>query len=243
MIKLRNPLQGLVRNWRPALLLALFAAIVHSQLASAHYFSPQMEATVIDPDGKPVAGAIVLVSWDLHKALTNYPLGQLMVAEAVTDGAGRFRIPAWGPLTPPEGNMNGSQPTVHIFRRGFIPLIVDNSDDPMKGSPGSVIHFRFQDQNLTLTPYKGEPAAYERSLQMLLYGLEGIYQRGQGGTCRWKTAYRMLLALEEVKAELEIHGAGSTLRQADAYVANVTRKGCEDPEQFFKEKRGQPASI
>jgi len=242
-VQIENQQPGFFRKWRLIVLAALLAVLGYGLLGSAQYSSPQMEATVITPDGKPVAGAIVVVSWDLHKALTNYPLGPLMVAEAVTDSAGRFRIPAWGPLHPPEGSLNGSQPTVRIFRRGFIPLIVFNDDDPMKGSPGKVIHFRFQNRHLTLTPFKGDPAAYEESLQMLLYSLTGIYKSGQVGACHWKTAYRMLLALEELKAELEIVGAGNTLKQADAYVGNATQMGCEEPEQFFMKKRGQPGSA
>jgi uncharacterized GH25 family protein len=50
--------------------------------------------------GTPIAGAVVLVNWQL-KGMEGFPQGQLAIFERVTDAQGRFEIPAWGPKRPP----------------------------------------------------------------------------------------------------------------------------------------------
>lgn len=222
----------LSRGWRRCLKFWLPVLFVLSLFIPNYYYSPEMVARVVGGDGKPVAGAIIVVSWNMNRGWTNYPLGSLAVAEAVTDAQGWFRVPAWGPLQS-DDSMNVTQPVVRIFKPGFTPLIVDNVEGVGMTSANSIIRFRFQHQTLTLQRYSGVPAAYEKELDSLVTSLNAIYVHSPQHKCYWRDTYRILLALENEKVKLVQHGAGQMLPVATQYAG----LSCADAQRFFQEKR------
>jgi hypothetical protein len=96
--------------------LAVCVPISGCQTSLFGWSSPEMVARVATPDGAPVAGAIVVANWNIEGPWNGASLGQLAIAEAVTDQNGTFRIPAWGPRSPAKGHIRIDEPTVRIFR-------------------------------------------------------------------------------------------------------------------------------
>ncbi len=143
--------------------------------------SPEIVARVATPDGTPVAGAIVVANWNIEGPWNGASLGQLAIAEVVTDQNGTFRIPAWGPRSIPKGHIRIDEPTVRIFKPGFMPLIIKNYEgDPMKAADYSIA-FRLQNQTIELTPFKGSLIEYESKLNNLLNSLNVLLRGGGGG--------------------------------------------------------------
>lgn len=197
--------------------------------------SPEIVARVATPDGTPVAGAIVVASWDIEGPWNGASLGQLAIAEVVTDQHGTFRIPAWGPRSIPKGHIRIDEPTVRIFKPGFVPLIIFNNEGvPMKAADYTIA-FRLQNQTIELTPFKGSLIEFESKMVHLQDSLDRIFW-GQSVGCYWKDLPRLLLALQDSKIELAESGAGKTLRYAYQYGgANPTQ--CGDAKQFFMNYR------
>ncbi|MDO8654656.1 MAG: hypothetical protein Q7R66_20995 [Undibacterium sp.] len=152
------------------------------------------------------------------------------IAEVVTDQDGKFKIPAWGPRFLLKGTIRQDEPTLRIFKPGYLPLITDNYDGvPMRAASSSIV-FRLQNKDIELTPFKGSLFDYEPELKSLHTSLEIIYRSVDG--CYWKKTPRLLLALQALKMNLAEDGAGNTLRFAYQY-AGINQPQCGDAKQFF----------
>lgn len=204
------------------------------QLIPFGWSSPEMQARIVMPGGEPVAGAIVVANWNITGYWNGASLGQLEIAEVVTDKDGLFRIPAWGPRFLSKGVIQIDEPTVRIFKTGFIPLIISNYEGvPMKAADHHIV-FRLQNQSIELVPFKGSLVDYESQLTSITEELSTIFwARGADG-CYWKRMPRLLLAFERLKIELGKVGAGKTLNFAHEY-ASTTQPQCGDAKQFFKD--------
>ena len=201
--------------------------------------SPEIVARVVTPDGAPVAGAIVVANWNIEGPWNGASLGQLAIAEVVTDHNGTFRIPAWGPRSIPKGHIRIDEPTVRIFKPGFMPLIIKNYEGvPMKAADYSIA-FRLQNQTIELTPFKGSLVEYESKLNRLLDSLNVLLRGGVAAEgCNWRHIPRLLLSLENLKIELAEHGAGKALSYAYQY-GGTDRSVCGDAKQFFMGYRSE----
>jgi hypothetical protein len=207
-----------------------------SLFASSHS-APPMEARIVAPDGTPIAGAIVVASWSMRAAGSNFPVGPLAVGEAVTDVDGRFRIPGWGPRQARDGSINIAEPQVRVFKPGFVPLVLDNFAGVPMWSASSVIVFRFQNQNLTMAPFAGGLAEYEQVLDPLLNSLNVIFRTPVRDGCLWRETPRLLLSLEDLKFKLAENNGGYTIPLARNRARQRGSPECGDPQQFFQEKR------
>lgn len=203
-------------------------------LYSSVWYSPRIEARVAGPDGKPLAGAIVVASWTIEEWFSGAPLAQAALAEVVTDKDGRFRISAWGPRVVTGGSIRIDEPTVRVFHPGFVPAVIKNDEGvPMK-SADRIISFRLQNQTIALRPFHGTLLQYEAALAPLTTSLEPLYFGRAAGACYWRQTPRLLLALQDLKLELAAQGAGDSLRLAYQY-ASTGQPQCGDAEQFFKD--------
>ena len=213
----------------------LFSGSVLSLLAiwvmtPSVWFSTEMQARVVTPGGVPVAGAIVVANWNITGPWNGASLGQLEIAETVTDKDGQFRIPAWGPRFLSKGVIMIDQPTVRIFKPGFIPVIVDNYEGvPMKAAEHNMV-FRRQNQSIELTPFKGGLIEYESTLIEFDRSLGIIYDGADG--CYWKKTPRLLLSLQDLKMKLVDQGRGESLPFAYQH-ASINQPQCGDAKQFF----------
>ena len=116
-----------------------------SATARAQFFfsSDELSATVVNGNGKPVAGALVVVTWKLEQGkLHGYSYKTLHEAEVVTDARGVFRVPAWGSkYAGLFWNLGGSSPQAHVLKKGYKVEVLRNYTSSFGGftCPGSKI--------------------------------------------------------------------------------------------------------
>lgn len=197
------------------------------------WYSPEMRARVVAPDGSPVAGAIVLASWNVEESFSGASLRQASIAEVVTDLDGWFQIRAWGPLLITSGSIRIDEPTVRIYKPGFVPRVLKNYENVPMSSAGLVIRFRFQDQTITLQRFEGSLVEYEATVSPLVSSLSIIYDGAGAEFCYWRKTPRLLLALQDLKLKLAVQGAGNSLRLAHHYASIAPNVQCGNAQQYF----------
>jgi len=107
-----------------ALALGLSPLVAHGEVI---YSGKAIEGMVIDRVSKqPIEGAVVVASWELYRA-KGFEGGErdtLKQTQVVTDAAGRFFIPGWGPrIISPLWNLEDETPSVVAFKPGMRPMI------------------------------------------------------------------------------------------------------------------------
>jgi hypothetical protein len=122
------------RNLGLSLFLSIIASVVTlpACVTRLTYTAEPMEAKVIDADTKePLEGVIVVAHWQLETGTAggNYPAGQLMVMEAVTDKAGKFSFPGFGPKTVWDSFLIDKDPELLLFKSGYNYLRLTNPYD------------------------------------------------------------------------------------------------------------------
>jgi len=121
-----------------ALALGLLSAPARAQF---FFSSDELSATVVDADGKPVAGVLVVVTWKLEKGkLHGYDYKMLHEAEVVTDAQGVFRVPAWGSkYAGLFWSLGGSSPQAYLLKSGYKVEVLSNYTSSFGGflCPGS----------------------------------------------------------------------------------------------------------
>jgi hypothetical protein len=224
--------RGFIRK-RTAVLLLASSIPLYGQCQGVFY-SPEIHSRVVAPDGAPIAGAIVLISWTVAHYVSDTSLRQAAIAEVVTDTDGQFRIPAWGPRLVADGWISVDEPTTRIYKRGFVPRVVKNYEGvPMSGAK-SIIRYLFQDRAIVLQPFEGSLQQYENTFNPLLLSLGHIYDGRGTAFCYWRQTPRMLLALQDLKLEMAAQGAGYSFPSAENYASTHTKEKCGDAHQFFQ---------
>jgi hypothetical protein len=121
---------------------AAFLGLVPTPSQAQFFFSSdELSATVVDGNGKPVAGALVVVKWQLEKGrLHGYDYRTLHEAEVVTDNQGVFRVPAWGSkYAGLFWSLGGSSPKAYVLKIGYKAEVLSNYTSSFGGftCPGS----------------------------------------------------------------------------------------------------------
>ena len=162
--------------------------------------SEAIDGRVVDEDtGAPIAGAIVLVNWQI-KGMEGYPQGQLGIFERVTDADGRFQIPAWGPKRPPMGTtVDASDPTVRVFKNGYEPLVVLR---PPNSTGNAYV------ESLRLRRFEGTAESYASQMDAFWMPLNVNLVIGR---CEWSLATEMVHALVQLRGEFDRAGIRSSL--------------------------------
>lgn len=199
------------------------------------WYSPPLRARLVTPLGTPVAGAIVVANWTISESVSGAPLGQAMLIEVVSDNNGQFEVPAWGPRFIKRGTIRIDQPTLRVFKPGFVPLVLANNAGTHSAFANHIMVTPFDGRTVRMTPFAGTPEEYEIALQPLLQSIE-VFFWGRGAiACYWKSTPRLLLALQEAKAAMASHGSGKSLRDAYQYASVKSQDQCGDAQQFFRE--------
>lgn len=120
---------------------ACLALVAAPSQAQFFFSSDELSATVVDGNGKPVADALVVVTWKLEKGkLHGYEYKTLHEAEVVTDTQGVFRVPAWGSkYAGLFWSLGGSSPQAYVLKSGYKVEVVSNYTSSFGGflCPGS----------------------------------------------------------------------------------------------------------
>ena len=97
----------------------LFIALCPLQACGMQYSAEAIEARVVDAEtNKPIEGVIVVAHWQLYGGLHPDDAGELTILETVTDKAGRFHFPAWGPKFA-NARLAWMDPEILLFKSGF----------------------------------------------------------------------------------------------------------------------------
>lgn len=215
--------------------ITLMSAIVAT---AGTWSSPEITVRIVTADGKPLQHAQVVANWEITNSLNGAPLGQLALVEVMTNKDGYFRIPAWGPRFLLRGHVRGNQPVVRVFKAGYIPLILPNADIVPENPAPLRIHYRFHNQTVSMNSFTGDRTHYEQALLPLVESINSIVTYGPVGACYWKQFPRLLLALEEQKKAMAVHGGGHLLREAHQYAKASDRATCGDAQEFFQDYHG-----
>ncbi|MFC4313122.1 carboxypeptidase-like regulatory domain-containing protein [Steroidobacter flavus] len=162
--------------------------------------SEAIDGRVVDEGtDAPIAGAIVLVNWQI-KGMEGYPQGQLGIFERVTDAAGRFQIPAWGPKRPPMGTtVDASDPTVRVFKNGYEPLVVRRPPNSKDSAHVEMLRLR---------RFEGTAESYASQMDEFWRPLNVNFVIGR---CEWSLAAQMIHALVRLRGEFDRAGIRSDL--------------------------------
>ncbi|OGB22594.1 MAG: hypothetical protein A3I66_09935 [Burkholderiales bacterium RIFCSPLOWO2_02_FULL_57_36] len=202
------------------------AAVFHSS-----YSSEPIEATVVDAEtGEPLEGVIVVAHWELvHGSFGGrVPSGQLKVMEAVTDKAGIFRFPAWGPVeNKTSGILEEKSPQILIFKSGYEFGGFTNKWDREYATMSPRRRSEWHGKTMRLKKFKGSQQEYASHLSFLTTSLSFAYSPKD---CEWKYVPRMLIALDREKKQLSAQGIFNSLSKID-HVGGQQK--CGSAREFF----------
>lgn len=207
------------RHWIVLAVLLPVLSIATLCLSRA-WSSPELHGRVAAPDGRPVAGAHVVVTWDAVAYWTNSGIGTLHLAEAVTDVNGHFSIPGWRGKYIKGGTMQGSEPTTRVFKDGFVPLVLPNPQENVLALARQDVVYRLQGKTLTLVPFSGTPAQYAQLVQPFRSELYHRRALDAGDQCLCRHMPRMVHALETLRTALAAAGVAASLGDAPGCCQN-----------------------
>jgi hypothetical protein len=214
-----------------ALAVGLFAACGRK---ATSWSSPEITGKVVDAaSGKPIQGAIVVANWQLTTVWENYPLGQLDIEEVVSDRNGQFKIPAWGPKSASEGQLEKEEPHIRIYKPGYVPLIFDNRPSGVEPynaeeAAGKIV-FRHNGETFELEPLSGPPSEQALAINKLI---ESMTFARFGSNCEWKSVPRILIALSKARDELRYKAPN--VQVSDSLLLAGGPDKCGNPRDFFR---------
>lgn len=194
------------------------------------YSAEPIEAWVIDAETKqPLEGVIVTANWQLKGGLEGgNPVGQMMVLETVTDRAGRFHFPAWGPLARPrEGVLRNEDPLLLLFKPGYRYQGLAN---PLREQPSraSVRSSQWNGQTIELKRFQGSLKEYAGHLSYLDTRLNTIVRSPD---CDWKKIPRMMAAIVNQGSVFREKGVFNHLLDADS----ISSPQCGSAREFLRD--------
>lgn len=203
---------------------------------SAHailYRADPIEAWVIDAEsGRPVDGALVIANWQLEGGLdSGIPRGQLQLLETVTDSAGRFTFPGWGPRISFSGHASWKWPQILVFKPGYRYARVMN--EPATGRE-AVARSEWHGKKISIARVD-DNAKYIAEYQALNREIDWI-GRTSGDECTWRRMPGILRAIAAEDIRLEALGLrnfdsfAKTLRNNEGYFAS---KGCGSAKELL----------
>jgi hypothetical protein len=107
--------------------------VVQSTVFSPHipafYTSQEIRVTVVDEEsGRPVPDVAVLAIWRDINSISEGWEGYFRTYEMVTDAAGTFVVPRWGPRSPHvDAYLDVRDPELWLLRRGYLLGYADNA--------------------------------------------------------------------------------------------------------------------
>lgn len=197
------------------------------------YSAKPITAKVIDAQSRqPIDGVVVVAHWELNGGLEGGNIeGNMMVMETVTDSAGRFHFPGWGPKPKPKGTsfsaqLKSNDPQIYLFKSGYRPGEFNNALDLEKERLDPRVRTSDWDgKELPLQKFEGSLNDYA-AMEILSFSYE--LDRTLGPRCTWTNIPLMILALREQTETFEAAGIGTetfytNLMANEEYEA---REGC-----------------
>lgn len=193
------------------------------------YTGAPVEGWVVDEaTQQPLEDVIVVIHWPLERGGLHPGLrGRLFAQETVTDAAGHYTFPGWGPLRPDDGYLSGFAPFVAFFKRGYEPFARYNEYYPGAKIPEvrtSVLH----GQTVRLRQFKGDLQAYARTVTFV-----GDLFMSSFGVCDWERFPRMTAQLVKLGDECRTRGLLCGMPDIEQFRGSDLEK-CRDPDKVLR---------
>ena len=170
------------------------------------YSAEAIEAWVVDAEtNKPIEGVIVVAHWQLYGGLHPDNAGELTILETVTDKAGRFHFPAWGPKFA-NARLAWMDPEILLFKSGFKFQSLTNeiTTARLRDAGPSLRHSEWNGKTIKLMKPSGTAEEYAGNVDFLsgkIYSL--IYASRGAKECYWKLVPQMITALHKLSLQFE----------------------------------------
>ncbi len=207
--------------------LALLAFAAGSRADPLVYSANPIRGQVLDDvSGEPLEGVTVVAQWELVRevipGLINKSYGDVLkIVEVVSDRAGNYVIPGWGPLPRPTlFHLEDLDPSIAFFQPGYYPRYVAN-EARSTYNRDSVRTSQWDGKTVRLRKFTGEPQEFElqdgrfkshvkvdgtpEELASKLRILQ-IHLHRTRETDDWKNFPRMIAALEREGERLKAAG-------------------------------------
>ncbi len=196
------------------------------------YRAEPIEGQVVDTQTKePVEGVIVVAHWQLVSSTFggNYNEAQAQVLEAVTDKAGRYRFPGWGPKPKPSGqSLRNHDPELLYYKPGYKHRRLAN-DYPSNNRCSEVRYSRWNGKTIEMDKFTGTLEEYYKTDLGFLGTSVGIILRTE--RCGWKQIPHMVIAMHRQKQLLQKKQVITSLFSID----QLSGDGCGSRKEFFRE--------
>jgi hypothetical protein len=163
--------------------------------------------TVVDEQGSPVSGAVVVVRWQVGVIM-------LAVRESVTDDHGRFAMPGWGPLTRPVQGSFECDPQFIVFQAGYTQSIfcggngrarmdIPNQSHDWLHNGATIKLSRFSpDSEPDLARERLDPDRYLPVRRLFNLYLGSFDALARTTDCRWVSTPKMVRAIDDELSRL-----------------------------------------
>lgn len=203
----------------------------------ADYSGAPIKGWVVDDEtGEPLEGVIIVATWDVSVgtlAGTNSG-GQIQIMEAVTNQAGEYSFPAWGPKPLPSKRMSiiedqyieSGEPILELFKNGYQINVVYNRITS-EHVTGKVIYSQWDGKTIKLRKFTGTTEEYAANL--LQATPEFITQ---GRNCEWQSTPRFVAAFINESNKIRSKGIKTITLTIGKLQRNTQ---CANPDIFLKE--------
>lgn len=183
------------------------------------YAAKEISARLVDEDsGRPLEEVVVVAQWVLWVAGPGTHGPRLHVLETVTDSAGQFHFPGWGPKPNPRSPITrliDRDPLLSFFKPGYRPQTVQNRWE----RNDSVRFSEWNGKSITLKRFTGTDAEWIKELRYLQSRLAWLVEDFD-----WRLTPRMVLALELERLALQrkrVYEPGYTLTSPETLGTTV----------------------
>lgn len=176
-----------------ASLLAFAMALTSGMAESRTYAGAPFGGRVIDAEtGEPIAGVIVLAQWIVEGPAEAHPVAAMQILETVTDQAGRYSFPGWGPKSVPRPDfwswiftptLSTRDPQLFFMKSGYAHVYEQNDLVAGKGfdTETPLRRSQLEGKDIRLKSLRGDADARRQDLYHLLVVPFGLTQ----GDCTW----------------------------------------------------------
>ena len=197
------------------------------------YSAEAIEAWVVDAEtNQPIEGVIVVAHWQLYGGLHPDNAGELTILETVTDKAGRFHFPAWGPKFA-NARLAWMDPEILLFKSGFKYERIANEliFAALSDMGPSLRRSRWNGKTIKMEKFKGTTKEYSGDLSFLNGLLRFVEE-----DCNWKKTPMILIALDRQRQIFRANGIDSGIYSLDYFdgLSDKKVRKCGLPRDFFK---------
>lgn len=196
--------------------------------ACSSYRGEAIEGWVVDAETqRPLEGVIVVVHWPLEGGGHPGIKTRLFAKETVTDRAGHYGFPAWGPLRPAKGYLSGSAPYLAFFKPDYEPFGSYEHDFPGRDVP-RVRSSVLSGKTVKLKPHQGDFEEYTRTIDIQTQLFLTSF-----GVCDWELFPQMTAQLVKLGEQCASRRMLCGMPTREELRGNQSQR-CSDPDEILK---------